>query len=314
MAQEAGKISRSIIQALAGPLRRWPRLMGAALPVLLAAGALALAVAGGLLTARGEGIGLLNTLVESLSGTSGNFLGDSWALLPLGFAFGAGMVSAVNPCGFMMLPAYLGLYLAGDSGAAQPSLRRRLLQPLLVGGTVSAGFVVLFGVSGLVISAGARTLVDLFPWIGLGVGVALVAAGAWLMSGGKLYSGLAARAAVRVGTPERVGLRGYFLFGISYGTASLSCTLPIFLAVVGTSLAVEGLAASAGQFVLYALGMGLVVLLLTLAVALLKGALVGGVRRVLPYVQPVTAGLMVVAGAYIVFYWLTIGGLLDGLV
>ena len=32
-------------------------------------------------------------------------------LIPLGYAFGAGMVSAVNPCGFAMLPAYLGLYL-----------------------------------------------------------------------------------------------------------------------------------------------------------------------------------------------------------
>ena len=33
------------------------------------------------------------------------------ALLPVGFAFGAGMVAAVNPCGFAMLPAYLSLYL-----------------------------------------------------------------------------------------------------------------------------------------------------------------------------------------------------------
>ena len=32
-------------------------------------------------------------------------------LIPLGYAFGAGMVSTVNPCGFAMLPAYLGLYL-----------------------------------------------------------------------------------------------------------------------------------------------------------------------------------------------------------
>ncbi len=311
MAHGTGKINRNIGQGLAASLRRCRPV---ALPVLLAGGVLALAVLGGLLTARGEGIGPLNALVEFLSGASGNFLGDSWSLLPLGFAFGAGMVSAVNPCGFMMLPAYLGLYLSGDAGAAPPSRARRLLQPLLVGGVVSAGFVVLFGVSGLAISAGARYLVAVFPWIGLGVGVLLVIAGAWLMSGGTLYSGLAARAAGRVGQPERVGLRGYFLFGISYGTASLSCTLPIFLAVVGTSLAVEGLAASAGQFVLYALGMGLVVLLLTLAVALLKGALVGAMRRALPYVQPVTAGLIVLAGAYIVFYWLTIGGLLEGVV
>ena len=32
-------------------------------------------------------------------------------LIPLGYAFGAGMVSSVNPCGFAMLPAYLGLFV-----------------------------------------------------------------------------------------------------------------------------------------------------------------------------------------------------------
>ena len=176
-------------QASTTPLRRW---LGVALPVLMAGGALALAVVGGVLTARGEGIGLLNNFVESLSGTSGNFLGDSWALLPLGFAFGAGMVSAVNPCGFMMLPAYLGLYLGtGDVEVSRASRVRRLLQPLLVGGTVSAGFIVLFGTAGLVISTSARSLVDIFPWIGLSVGVVLVLAGAyivfyWLTIGGLL--------------------------------------------------------------------------------------------------------------------------------
>ena len=90
----------------------------------------------------------------------------------------------------------------------------------------------------------------------------------------------------------------------------MSCTLPIFLAVVGTSLAVSSLAASLGQFVLYALGMGFVILVLTLGIAFFKQAMVGALRKAMPYVQPIGSWLMVVAGAYIVFYWLTIGGLL----
>jgi cytochrome c biogenesis protein CcdA len=112
-----------------------------------------------------------------------------------------------------------------------------------------------------------------------------------------------------MGGADQLGARGYFIFGVSYGTASLSCTLPIFLAVVGTSLAVGGLLAAVGQFALYALGMGLVILLLTLAIALFKGAMVGTLRKALPYIQPISAGLMVLAGSYIVFYWLTIGDL-----
>ena len=57
--------------------------------------------------------------------------------------------------------------------------------------------------------------------------------------------------------------------------------------------------------------MGTVILVLTIAMALFKGALVGALRKILPYTQPVSAAFMILAGAYIVFYWLTEGELLD---
>ena len=40
--------------------------------------------------------------------------------------------------------------------------------------------------------------------------------------------------------------------------------------------------------------------------------MLSGMRKVMPYIQPVGTWLMIVAGAYIVFYWLTLGGLLGG--
>ena len=129
------------------------------------------------------------------------------------------------------------------------------------------------------------------------------------MGGGKLYTGFAARAASHMGDPNQVGIKGYFLFGLSYGTASLSCTLPIFLAVLGVSVAGTSFLSSAGQFLLFALGMGLVIMVLTLGMAIFKGSMVGGLRRALPYIQPIGTWLMVIAGSYIIFYWLTICGL-----
>ena len=108
-------------------------------------------------------------------------------------------------------------------------------------------------------------------------------------------------------------MRSFFIFGIAYATASLSCTLPVFLTVVGGSLAVSGFAAASMQFVSYALGMGLVILFLTLTIAMFKGAAVGQLRAALPYVERVSALLMIGAGAYIVYYWLIKGGLIDTL-
>jgi len=279
-------------------------------PVAVAAAALALAVVGAVITESRGGAGALNVFVETLSGRSGSGLGGVSSALPFGFAFAAGLVSAVNPCGFAMLPAYLGLYLGQQEGERRQSFFGRLGRALAVGGAVTAGFVVLFGVAGVIITGGASPVVDAIPWIGLTIGVLLVIAGAWLLKG-KVYLGFAARAASRMGDPKQLGPRGYFFFGLSYGTASLSCTLPIFLAVIGTSLAVGQLGTQIGQFVLFALGMGLVIMLLTIAMALFKGAMAGALRKALPYVQPLSTGFMILAGMYVVYYWLTIGGLLD---
>ena len=281
------------------------------IPGLVAVVALTVAVIGAFLTRDGTNTGGVNGFVEGLSGDSGSFLDGIGFLAPLGFAFAAGMVSAVNPCGFAMLPAYLGLYLgSNEQGKGHINPIRQLGRALLVGGVVTIGFVLLFGIAGLVISAGARSVVDIIPWLGLSIGVLLAIGGSWLLSGGKLYTGFAGRAASRMGNPNQVSVRGYFLFGLSYGTASLSCTLPIFLAVIGTSLAVSDILSSLGQFILFALGMGLVLMALTIGMGLFKGAMVGALRKTLRFIQPLSAGLMIVAGSYVVFYWLTIGGLL----
>jgi cytochrome c biogenesis protein CcdA len=180
----------------------------------------------------------------------------------------------------------------------------------MVTGVITTGFILLFGVTGLVIGVGASFVVSVMPWLGMGIGVLLAVAGSWMLSGGKLYTGVAGRVANRIGNPNQVGFRGYFLFGLSYGTASLSCTLPIFLVVVGTTLAVSGIPAAVAQFVLYAMGMGFIIMLLTVGMALFQSAVVSTMRKALPYIQLVSAGMMILAGSYIVFYWLTLGGLL----
>jgi cytochrome c biogenesis protein CcdA len=280
------------------------------MPLGVAAIALATAFIGALIIGRDSGIDDVNLFVERLSGDSGSWLGGLVGASAL-FALAAGMASAVNPCGFAMLPAYLGMYLgdeAGKENEANPV--KHFGRAILVGLTVTAGFVVLFGVVGAIIGFGAGFVSDLLQWLGLVIGIGLVFVGACMVGGGKLYTGVAARAASHMGNPVQVSMKGYFIFGISYGTASLSCTLPIFLAVVGISVAGVGASSVLSDFLLFALGMGLVIMALTLGMAFFKTAMVGALRKALPYIQLLGSGLMVIAGTYIVFYWLTVGGLL----
>lgn len=301
---------------LAETAEGWSEPEGAFRSVVVPAGitvlVLAVAIIGAIIT--GTTTSTVTGEVEGASSSASGYLRDFSLLLPLGFAFSAGMVSAVNPCGFTMLPAYLGLYLGTADHERQLTATEavgQLRQALVVGGSVTAGFTVLFATVGLSIGGGAHFLVDYFPWIGLSIGVMLILAGGWLLHGGTIYSALGERLAERIGDPSRSDVRGYFLFGISYGTASLSCTLPIFITVIGGSIAIGDFLPALWQFVLYGLGMGSVILALTLSLAVFKAALLAWLRRAMTYVQPISAVLMLAAGAFIVYYWLTFGQLLD---
>ena len=284
---------------------RAPWFKGVLLPVLLGGAAVSVAAIGAFLSGSGaEATGGVNGFIEGLSGMSGDKL-DNIGIF--GFTYAAGMVSTVNPCGFAMLPAYLGLYLgAADAAGGVASTTSRVRQAIIVGLLVTSGVLLLFGTVGIVLSAGLTTIRSVIPWLGLIIGVVLTFAGAWVLLGGKLNIGAFSRAASHMGDARKTNLRGYFLFGLSYGTASLSCTLPIFIAVVGFGTTTSFLSAL-GQFIIYGLGMGTVILVLTLGMAVFKGAMVGGLRKALPYIQPVSAAIMILAGAYIVFYWLTLG-------
>ncbi|NQW19214.1 MAG: cytochrome c biogenesis protein CcdA [Chloroflexi bacterium] len=246
------------------------------------------------------------------SADSAGLVGNIGSFLPLGFAFAAGMVATVNPCGFVMLPAFLTMYLTdqqGDTenGRTSKGISRSLLKALYVSAALGAGFVLLFGGVGLAISSGARSFITIFPWVGFFLGFVMAGLGAYLFAGGKLYNNRAQSTASKIGTASDTSVKGYFLFGISYAVASLSCTLPIFLGLISSSLATGGIGEATGQFLAYALGMTFVITVLTIGIAVFKGAMVTQIRHVMPYVHPISAGVLIVVGGYLIFYWLTEG-------
>ena len=229
--------------------------------------------------------------------------------LPLGYAFGAGMVSAVNPCGFAMLPVYLSLYLGvEDEGYRNRSALARLYRAVWVTIVVTSGFALLFGVVGLLISAGGAFLSGFMPWISVIVGTMLVFLGIWILFGKSFSFTFMLKVANNIGDPRKLTLKGFFLFGVAFGAISLSCTLPIFLAIVGSSFTTGDFLGGMVQFFSYILGMGLVLLSLTLGMAFVKeGVVVGMMRKFLPYSQKVSALLILFAGVYIIYYQVSSG-------
>lgn len=222
------------------------------------------------------------------------------ASVTFSFALGAGMLAAFNPCAFAMLPSFLAFFLGmDDADFARQSWLRRAWVGMQVGLLVVVGFVLIFLAAGLLFAGLGTQLVQIVPWLALGIGGALVVFGALTLLGRgphvAIPNPLAARQADR-------STSAIFLYGIGYGIASLSCTLPIFLMIIGSALSASTLAQGIVPFAGYSGGMALVVVGLTLATALLKGALVQRVRGVLPYVNRLSGLLLIAAGAYIIYF------------
>jgi cytochrome c-type biogenesis protein len=258
------------------------------------------------MSALHTGSGGLAIAVSTLAGSAGDAVQRAGSALPLGYAFVIGMASAVNPCGFALLPTYLGLHLV-TSAVERRTWSAQLRRALLVSLTMTASFVLLFGAAGLVLDVAGALVGPLLPWLSIGVGVVLVLAGGRLIAAGSLSAQSAERLADSLGSASReVGLRGYAAYGLAFALSSLGCTLPLFLSVVGAGL--TG-AHALQDLLLYALGMGTVVLVLTLLVAIVGRGVFVRVRAAGRILQPLGAVLLLATGGYIVYYWLSAGGI-----
>ena len=224
----------------------------------------------------------------------------------LGLALAAGLVAAINPCGFALLPVYLTLLVLGDDSPARAVAVRRALGATAA---MTVGFVAVFGVVGLVISPVAGVLYRFLPWFTVGFGLLLVVLAGWLIAGRHLPSfGLRP---VR-GPQVRRSAGSMALFGAAYASASLSCTIAPFLAIVASSFRAGSVLAGAGLFVAYAAGMGLLVGAAALAVALARPAALTGLRRFGPALSRIGGVVLLAAGGYVAYYgWYELSGGVD---
>lgn len=277
------------------------RIWAAAMTTLVI---LTAAVTAGLLSSPDGGTPVI--VVERISSQISQVASGTLSSLWWAYAFLLGVVAAFNPCGFALLPAYLGLYLNDET--TRQSLGARARRALAVSVVVAGAFTILFGVAGALFSVGSSFIVDLLPWVGLGVGVVLIIAGGVVLSGRSLRFDSAQRVASKFGrNASRSDTRGYAAFGLAYGLASLGCALPLFLALVGTAVAAGGQWNAAVAFALYGIGMATTLSVLTLLVGILGFGILTRVRAIGRFVSGLGAALLLASGAYVVYYWLTAG-------
>lgn len=206
------------------------------------------------------------------------------------------MVAALNPCGFAFLPGYLGLVIAGSSDA--PSRSAALARAGAATVAMSAGFVTVFGLFGLVISPLIASVPKYLPFATVLIGLGLIGLAIWLLAGKEVPMMLPRLS----GGAPTARLRSMYGYGLGYAVASLSCTVAPFLAVISTTFKQGSVITGVLAFIAYAVGMAITVGVAALAVALAGSSAAGTIRRILPHVGRIAGVIVLLTGLYVTYY------------
>jgi cytochrome c-type biogenesis protein len=225
---------------------------------------------------------------------------------PLLIALTTGIFTAFNPCGFAMLPGYVSYFIGQTGTDTDSGLPRRLVRASVTGATVTAGFMTVFGAVGLLANQFISNITSAVPYVSMVVGVLLAFLGIAMLRGFEPKLTFLKVKKAKSGS----GLLAMYVYGVSYAVVSLSCGFAGFLTTVVTARQDQGFLRSMSTYIAFSLGMGLVLIILSFAVAFAQQAFVRGMRKVIPYVNRASGVMLVVAGLYVAYYgyfeWKTI--------
>jgi cytochrome c biogenesis protein CcdA len=215
----------------------------------------------------------------------------------MGLSFLRGLVAAVNPCGFILLPTYL-MYFLGMQGAVPGTQRATIRRALIVSSALSAGFMSVFVVVGLISYHFTSWINQNAKYATAVIALGLIALGLAMLGGYRLPI---ATPKLDAGGRTR-GVGSMFVFGVAYAVASIGCTIGLFLATLFAARR-DGILAGVTNVVAYGLGMALLVTALTVALAVANTGLLKVLRGGMRHVETVAAVFVVLSGIYLLYYF-----------
>jgi cytochrome c biogenesis protein CcdA len=206
------------------------------------------------------------------------------------FILSAGALTLLSPCGYPLFLAYLSYYI----GSKIP------LKKVLGGGSVAAvGFLTVFVVIGLAPALLGEMVLHYVPILEVVAGLIVIAFGVVALFGAKLPIRMPS-----LGPTTRSGLSGLFIFGLAFGMATAACSAPIFLTIILLAMTSGGILDVVFTFLVYAVGMGVPVVISGLLVATAREAVLKRLVRMRPWLDKISGALMILIGIYLIYYYL----------
>lgn len=224
----------------------------------------------------------------SLFGIQGNFA----------YSFLLGVLAAVNPCGFVLLPAYLLYFLGLDNSGEHGTQRASLRRALVVSSAVSLGFISVFLVVGTISRLFTQWLELNAKYAGFAIGIAMIFIGLAMLFGWKppLITPNISQGRDRT-------FPAMFLFGVAYAIASIGCTIGFLTTAIFGSIGTNGFVSGVVSIGLYGVGMALLVSALTVTLAFAQSGLLRFLRGGLRFIDRLAAVCIVLIGTYLTWYW-----------
>jgi len=213
------------------------------------------------------------------------------------YSFILGVLAAVNPCGFVLLPTYL-IFFLGVREETELIASERIRRALVVSSGISIGFLAIFFVIGVI----SRLFTQ---WIELNAKYAALAIGVVLVIGGaRMLSGWTPKFATpQLGGAQTKTFRATVVYGVAYAVASIGCTIGFLTTAVFGSIALHGFISGVLSILLYGFGMAMLVTALTVSLAFAKTGIVTIIKNRLHIIQRLGAIFVTLTGIYLMVYW-----------
>jgi cytochrome c-type biogenesis protein len=210
----------------------------------------------------------------------------------LSFIFTAGVFALFSPCGFPMLPGYISYYMGTKTslGKAIPS-----------GITCTLGLITTFSIIGTVATTLGGLLSPYIPLLEIVAGIVTIFLGVVIFFELKYPTfGLSIKA------PKQKGAIGLFLYGITYGMATLGCSAPIFFSILSYAIATGSIFQGVLTFIVYALGMGFPLIIITVLIVETKKFILRRIVKLIPSIQKISGMVLIFIGIYLIYFYLTV--------
>lgn len=212
------------------------------------------------------------------------------------FSFVQGVLAFLAPCAVALLPGYIVAFISRNS-EGEPAALKRMNRGLKLALLSILGILVVYALAGAMIIVAAQVLKDYMKWITVGMGGALIVLGILMVMGKNFSFSLSMNSA----THKSEAIEA-FVFGIAYAIGALGCLFPLFLVVATQAMAAPSAWLGASYFGAYFVGLSGMMIATILLSAFAKELVMKYLRKILPHMERVTGGLLILAGGYVIYY------------